>query len=97
MIDNARRQALHLRVDEKRVVAARLCDGVVDDVLNAQAHLAWHWIDGVEKVFLSSVGYRDAAAEARWLDAAEGAFQIALRKLRDVEQIMEKDNAAAGA
>jgi hypothetical protein len=97
MTDGARRQALRLRVDEKRTVAARLCDSGADDELTAQARVAWHWIDDVEKIFLSSVRHRDAAAEAHWLDAAEGAFNIALRKLRDVQEMMEKYNPTTTA
>jgi hypothetical protein len=87
-----------MRVNEQRTVAARLGARIADQVLNAQAWLAWHWMDNVEKIFLSSGDKRwDAAAEARWLDTAEGAFQIALRKVRDVEQLVEKYNPPAGS
>ena len=97
MIDESRRQALRLCVDEKRTVAAMLADACADDVLNAQARLAWHWIDDVEKIFLSRIdNRRNAAAEARWLDAAEGAFNIALRKLYEAQEMIEKYNPSPG-
>jgi hypothetical protein len=91
MIDRARRLAIGLLVEEQRAVAVRLRETCADDQLNAQARLAWHWLDAVERIFLSSIDKRqDAAAETQWLGTAEGAFRIALRKLCDVEQAIAR-------